>query len=84
MSITILLFVVGLKLDLGHIDNDTLGLITLVGLITIGLSTYMIMDSGWLHEKLAPLLKVFERKSTKEKDLDREDEPVEEGGFGAK
>lgn len=46
MGITILLFVVGLKLDLGLIDNDTLGLINLVGLITIGLSTYMIMYSG--------------------------------------
>jgi Kef-type K+ transport system membrane component KefB len=64
-------------LDLGHIDNDTLGLITLVGLITIGLSTYMIMYSGWLYEKLAPLLKVFERKNIKEKDLDQEHESID-------
>jgi Kef-type K+ transport system membrane component KefB len=69
-------------LDLGHIDNDTLGLITLVGLITIALSTYMIMYSGWLYDKLAPLLKVFERKKTKEKDLEKKEEHLDAIIFG--
>ncbi|VAW97218.1 Glutathione-regulated potassium-efflux system protein KefB, partial [hydrothermal vent metagenome] len=51
-----------LGLSLGHIDADTLGLITLVGLITISASTYMILYSHHLYERLSPWLGVFERK----------------------
>ncbi|MCF6324563.1 MAG: cation:proton antiporter [Gammaproteobacteria bacterium] len=51
-----------LGLSLGHIDVDTMGLITLVGLITISASTYMILYSHPLYEKMAPWLGVFERK----------------------
>ena len=51
-----------LGLSLGHIDADTMGLITLVGLITISVSTYMILYSHPLYERLAPWLGVFERK----------------------
>ena len=43
-----------LGLTLGHIDADTLGLITLVGLVTIGLSTYLILYSHPLYDRLAP------------------------------
>lgn len=53
------LILAGLGLSLGHIDKATMGLITLVGLITIGLSTYMILYSHWLYERLAPALKIF-------------------------
>ena len=49
-------------LSLGHIDDETMGLITLVGLITISVSTYMILYSQALYEHLAPWLKVFERR----------------------
>lgn len=51
-----------LGLNLGHIDRETMGLITLVGLITISLSTYMILYSHPLYERLAPWLGMFERK----------------------
>lgn len=51
-----------LGLSLGHIQTPTLGLITLVGLVTIGLSTYMILYSGQLYEWLAPWLRPFERR----------------------
>ncbi len=51
-----------LGLSLGHIDTDTLGLITLVGLITISVSTYMILYSRPLYEFISPWLGVFERK----------------------
>ncbi|ADE14950.1 sodium/hydrogen exchanger [Nitrosococcus halophilus Nc 4] len=51
-----------LGLNLGHIDQETMGLITLVGLITISLSTYMILYSHPLYERLAPWLGMFERK----------------------
>ena len=52
-----------LGVSLGHIDMDTMGLITLVGIVTICASTYMILYSGKLYEVLAPLLTVFERKN---------------------
>ncbi|MDV7398004.1 NAD-binding protein, partial [Arthrospira platensis SPKY1] len=39
-----------------------LGLTTLVGLVTIALSTYMILYSHPLYERLAPWLGVFERR----------------------
>ncbi|MEO6423513.1 MAG: cation:proton antiporter family protein [Candidatus Nitrotoga sp.] len=51
-----------LGVSLGHIDRETMGLITLVGLITISASTYMILYSHPLYEKLAPWLQIFERR----------------------
>ncbi len=51
-----------LGVSLGHLQAETMGLITLVGLITISASTYMIIFSHPLYERLAPWLKVFERK----------------------
>ena len=51
-----------LGVALGHIDKQALGLITLVGLITISGSTYMILYSQRLYEWLAPWLGVFERR----------------------
>ncbi len=51
-----------LGVSLGHIDMDTMGLITLVGLITIGLSTYMILYSHQIYNRIAPYLSIFERK----------------------
>lgn len=55
------LVLAALGLGLGHITADTVGLITAVGIITIGLSTYMILYSAPLFARLAPLLSVFER-----------------------
>jgi Kef-type K+ transport system membrane component KefB len=52
-----------LGVSLGHIDRETMGLITLVGLITISASTYMIIFSHPLYERLAPWLEVFERRN---------------------
>lgn len=51
-----------LGLSLGHIQSETLGLITLVGLVTIGLSTYLILYSHVIYERLAPVLGIFERR----------------------
>ena len=47
--------------DLGHVDNDIVGLVTLVGMITIAMSTYMILYSHQIFERLSPLLTIFER-----------------------
>ncbi|MDQ7783027.1 MAG: cation:proton antiporter [Desulfomonilaceae bacterium] len=56
------LIVAALGLSIGHITNETVGLITLVGVVTIFISTYMILHSGWLYQFLSGPLKVFERR----------------------
>jgi len=53
----------GLGLAVGHITNEIVGLITLVGLITIGLSTYLILYSHQIYEFIAPALSIFQRKN---------------------
>lgn len=53
---------VALGISLGHVDASALGLTTLVGLVTIALSTYMILYSQHLYAWLAPWLGVFERR----------------------
>ncbi len=52
---------VAMGITLGHVGMEALGLTTLVGLITITLSTYMILYSQPLYERLAPWLGWFER-----------------------
>jgi Kef-type K+ transport system membrane component KefB len=56
------LILAALGFDLGHLDRETVGLITLVGLITISVSTYMILYSHVLYDRLAPYLTIFERR----------------------
>ena len=48
---------------LGHVSAEALGLVTLVGLITIAASTYMITYSHELFRLFDPYLRIFERKS---------------------
>jgi Kef-type K+ transport system membrane component KefB len=50
---------------IGHVAEDALGLVTLVGLITIAASTYMITYSHELYDRLDPFLGIFERKHPK-------------------
>ena len=52
-----------LGVSVGHLGPQTMGLITTVGLVTIGLSTYMIIHSARLYEWLAPWLGWFERRA---------------------
>ncbi|EPX86574.1 transporter, CPA2 family [Rubellimicrobium thermophilum DSM 16684] len=47
---------------LGHVREEAMGLVTLVGLVTIALSVYMITWSHPLYDRLAPLLRPFERR----------------------
>jgi hypothetical protein len=56
------LILAALGFSLGHINQETVGLVTLVGLITISVSTYMILYSQNLYTWLSPYLGVFERK----------------------
>jgi Kef-type K+ transport system membrane component KefB len=71
------LILVALGFQLGHIDNDTVGLVTLVGLVTIGLSTYMILYSQQLFDRLSPLLSVFERDTPTKSDERHQRQPAD-------
>ena len=53
---------VAMGISLGHLGPEALGLITLVGLVTIALSTYMISYSPWLYDRLGQWLRLFERR----------------------
>ncbi len=57
------LIVAALGLSLGHISPEIMGLITLVGVVTIFASTYMILYSGPLYRFLSRPLKLFERRN---------------------
>lgn len=65
----------GLGLSLGHIDEEAVGLIATIGLITIALSTYAILNSGALYRWLEPALGVFERSEPKDADFEVDDGP---------
>ncbi|CAN5839109.1 cation:proton antiporter [soil metagenome] len=71
------LIFVALGLDLGHIDEETIGLVTLVGLTTIGLSTYMILYSHVLFDRFGRFLSVFERDQPTRKAEVGEQAPVD-------
>jgi hypothetical protein len=58
------------------VTDDALGLVTMVGLVTIAASTYMITYSHQLYALFEPLLGVFERKGTPR-------EPSEAGAHAA-
>lgn len=53
---------VAMGITLGHVGIEALGLTTLVGVVTIAISTYMILYSHPLYERIAPWLKLFERR----------------------
>ncbi|MBZ0163295.1 MAG: cation:proton antiporter [Notoacmeibacter sp.] len=58
------LIFVAMGVSLGHVQGDALGLVTMVGLVTIAASTYMITYSHQLYAIIEPLLGIFERKNT--------------------
>lgn len=56
------LIFMAMGVTIGHVADDALGLVTLVGLITIAASTYMITYSHQIYDRLEPLLGIFERR----------------------
>lgn len=54
---------VAMGITLGHVGTSALGLTTLVGLVTITASTYLILYSQPIYERLAPWLRIFERRT---------------------
>ena len=56
-----LIFVM-LGVKLGHINESILSLVTLVAVITITFSSYIIINSEKIYEKISKYLVIFERK----------------------
>jgi len=61
------LILIALGVKLGHLTNEILSFVTLIGLITIAGSTYMIMYSDKIYPLLSKYLAIFEKKRVKEK-----------------
>ena len=70
------LIFLGVGISLGHVSEETLGLATMVGLVTIALSTYMIIHSQRLFALVEPYLGLFERRSA---DAEQAADPSESG-----
>ncbi|MHB9129703.1 MAG: cation:proton antiporter domain-containing protein [Armatimonadota bacterium] len=66
------LILVAMGVAAGHIGSNAMGVVTLVLLITMGLSTHLIMHAQGLYERLAPYLKVFEGKPANREDTNRD------------
>jgi len=62
------LILIALGAAAGHLNDDAVGVITLVGLVTIGVSTSLIINAQALYERFAPYLTIFERKVTHRED----------------
>ncbi|MCC5922941.1 MAG: cation:proton antiporter [Crocinitomicaceae bacterium] len=62
----------GLGLAVGHLTDEIVGLITLVGLITIGISTYLILYSYNIYEFISPALRIFEKKTPDKEEFSNE------------
>ncbi len=64
------LIFMAMGVSIGHVTQESMGLVTLVGLVTIALSVYMITWSHKLYALLEPLLGVFERRVAFREDAD--------------
>ncbi|OOL31332.1 sodium:proton exchanger [Rhodococcus rhodochrous] len=71
------LILAALGLSLGHITNATVSLITVVGVVTIGGSTYLILYSHRIYERIKGGLRVFERSDVRRVDLGGPDADVD-------
>ena len=57
------LILISLGYKLGHLSEKVVSLVTVVGLVTIAGSSYMIMYSNQLYKLLSKYLSIFERKN---------------------
>lgn len=62
------LILLAIAVQLGHIHQDVVGLVTLVGLITIAASTYMIIYANDIYEILDPWLSRLEKNDLPQED----------------
>lgn len=75
------LILVALGVSLGHLNQDVLSLVTLIGAITIAGSTYMIIYSNKIYHMIGDYFSIFEKK-TKLVDKEELKKPYEFVLFG--
>lgn len=61
------LILVGLGVSLNQVDQSVLSIVTLVGILTIFISTYLIYYSDSLYRYVAPFLDIFEMNHVRER-----------------
>jgi len=61
------LILIALGYKVGHLSNEILSFVTIIGLITIAGSTYMMIYSDRIYPVISKYLSVFEKKKLKEK-----------------
>jgi len=59
------LILIAMGVKVGHLTNDILSLVTIIGLITIAGSTYLILYANKIYPYLSKYLGIFERKGKK-------------------
>ncbi|MDP2947755.1 MAG: cation:proton antiporter [Nanoarchaeota archaeon] len=67
------LILIALGVKTGALTQEILSFVTIIGLLTIAGSTYMIIYSDAIFNKLSRFLTIFERKKIKEKDIPKKD-----------
>lgn len=59
------LIIIALGAGLGHISKEVMSIFTIIGLVTIAGSAYLIQYSKQIYELLSPVIKIFEKKGKK-------------------
>ena len=59
------LILVALGVKVGHLTNDILSFVTVIGLITIAGSSYMMIYANKIYPKISKFLKIFEKRGIK-------------------
>jgi len=59
------LIIIAIGSKFGHVSSDILSVVTLIGIITIAGSSYMMMYNNKLYNLLSPILNIFERRGKK-------------------
>ncbi len=65
------LILIALGVKVGHLTNEILSFVTIIGLITIAGSTYFILYSDKIYPYVSKYLSLFERKNVGEKEQNK-------------
>jgi Kef-type K+ transport system membrane component KefB len=55
---------------LGHVDDAAVSMVTLIGIITFTISTYLILNGNTVYKYMSGYLRVFEKKNNREKHME--------------
>ena len=72
------LILMALGAKLGHVDSGAVGLVTLIGLVTFALSSYMIIFSNSIYRRFSPYLGFLQLR-TKHRDQEADASAAEAG-----